>query len=266
MMAEGSHDGLVAVVTGASRGLGAGMAAAFADAGVRLGLCARTRPVEPEGAQAWTASVDVTRADEVDGFAVEVVDRFGAIDLWINNAGVLGPIGPLADADPVELEDNVGINLLGVMHGTATFARHVRYRPGTGVLVNISSGAATSPFVGWAAYCATKAAVEMVTEVVAREEGANGLRAVALSPGVVDTDMQALIRSTPAERFPDVDRFQRLYREGGYNTPAWVAQFILDRFVDGFVRRSPGGGAGGPPPHESNDEVGPVRFRVPDQV
>ncbi len=90
----------------------------------------------------------------------------------------------------------------------------------------------------------------MVTEVIAREERDRGMRAYALAPGVVDTDMQAMVRSTPADVFPAVHRFRRIHDEGGLNAPAWVARFILDRFVDAEAPSLEDGG---------------VRFRVPDQ-
>ena len=124
------------MVTGASRGLGAGMAARFADRGLGLGLCARTEPDAPDaagaGPPALTAAVDVTDAAAVDRFAAAVVERFGRIDLWINNAGLLDPIGPLRDADPAEVGRNVEVNVTGVLLGSAAFARHVRTRPGGG--------------------------------------------------------------------------------------------------------------------------------------
>ncbi|MGO8871727.1 MAG: SDR family oxidoreductase [Acidimicrobiales bacterium] len=250
----GAHGGRVAVVTGASRGLGAGLARGFGDAGLHLGLCARSRPEAPTGADAVVQSVDVTDPDAVDAFGAQVVDRFGRIDLWVNNAGVLAPIGPLADADPAALRHQLETNVLGVLHGTATFARHVRRRAGGGVLVNISSGAATKPYEGWAGYCASKAAVEMATEVVAREEAGSGLRAYALSPGVVDTDMQALIRATPPEDFPSVRRFHRIHTEGRFNSPAWISQFILERLLEDVSARGDGPDATG------------VRVRVPDEA
>ena len=134
----------MAVITGSSRGLGAGLAVHFAGRGFRLGLCGRNRPESPPGAEALVAALDVGDAAAVDRLADEVVARFGRIDLWVNNAGVLDPIGPLADADPTALERHVTTNVLGVMHGTAAFARHVRSRAGGGSLVNVSSGAATS--------------------------------------------------------------------------------------------------------------------------
>jgi NAD(P)-dependent dehydrogenase (short-subunit alcohol dehydrogenase family) len=255
-MTERRRGGLVAVITGASRGLGAGIAECWARSGVRLGLCARTTPDAPDGAGragVVTASVDVTDAGAVDDFAREVVDHFGRIDLWVNNAGVLAPIGRLADLEPSALHEHLDINVLGVAFGSSTFARHVRSRTGGGVLVNISSGAATTPYEGWGPYCASKAALEMITEVIAREELSHGLRAYALSPGVVDTDMQAMIRSTPAERFPIVGRFRQLHQEGGFNAPAWVASYILDDLVDSSDEVTADG------------EAGSVRRRVPEQ-
>jgi benzil reductase ((S)-benzoin forming) len=229
--------GRVAVITGASRGLGAGMADRLAELGMHLGLCARREPEAPasaraDGGRSVTAAVDVADPTAVERFAVEVAGRFGRIDLWINNAGVLAPIAPLRDADAAEVATNVQVNVLGVMYGCATFARHVRSRPGGGVLVNITSGAAGNPYVGWSAYCASKAAVDQVTRVVAQEEADVGLRAYAVAPGVVDTDMQAMIRSTPPERFPDVDRFLQLKLDGAFNSPAWVADHIVGLLVD----------------------------------
>jgi NAD(P)-dependent dehydrogenase (short-subunit alcohol dehydrogenase family) len=234
-----------------------------------LGLCARTLPVAPRRSRAVAAALDVTDAAAMDTFAAAVVERFGRIDLWVNNAGILEPIGPLAEADPALLRRNVEVNVLGVLHGSATFARHVRSRPGGGVLVNVSSGAATKPYVGWAAYCASKAALDMATAVVALEERHAGLRAYALSPGLVDTDMQELIRATPRERFPGVERFHRAHREGELNSAGWVARYILRELMhpnlvpadadgrsDAVRRRVPGEpdvgrGAGGGPPSAS---------------
>jgi NAD(P)-dependent dehydrogenase (short-subunit alcohol dehydrogenase family) len=232
--------GRVAVITGASRGLGAGMAVHFASAGMHLGLCARhrpnlvinTRPMARDGEviSAETplrAAVDVTDYEALSAFTDAVVDRFGRIDLWVNNAGVLEPIGPLADANPRAVARNIEVNVVGVLHGSSLFARHVRGRSGGGILINISSGAGVRPMVGWATYCATKAAVDQLTRVVALEGAPYGLEAYSVSPGVVDTDMQAMIRHTDVETFPEGERFRRMAADGTFNSPAWVAEHLL---------------------------------------
>ena len=144
-----------------------------------------------------------------------------------------------------------------MIHGSATFARHVRTRPGGGVLINVSSGAATRPYVGWATYGGAKAAVDMITEVIGREERSSGLRAHALAPGLVDTDMQALIRSTPEGDFPSVARFHKAHQDGAFNTPAWVARFIVDRLLGDADPTDDG-------PQQDAQGI-TVRVRVPDQ-
>ncbi len=228
--------GRTAVITGASRGLGAGLATAFRARGLRLGLCARTAPVLADGPDVIGSRLDVRDAPAVADFAVAVEARFGAIDLWINNAGVLEPIEALRDIEPAAARTHLEVNVLGVLFGTQAFVRHLRRRGGEGVLVNLSSGAAQKAYAGWSLYCAAKAAVDRMTECVALEEAAHGLRAYAVAPGVIDTDMQALIRATPAERFPEAPRFIERKRENRFNTPGFVAERILALAFDPGAR------------------------------
>ena len=227
---RGIGAGPVVVVTGASRGLGAGLAAGFAAAGMRLALLARNEPAVPAGAAAVSLAGDVADPDALDRLVEAAVGEFGRIDNWVNNAGLLEPVGPLADADPAAVARLVDANVTGALLGSRAFARHVRGRPGTGVLVNVSSGAASTPYEGWAPYCASKAAVDQATAVLALEGAHYGLRAHAVSPGVVDTGMQELIRSQPAERFPAVGRFVDLHARGAVNSPEWVAAYLVDLF------------------------------------
>lgn len=205
------------------------MARSFAEYGLKLGLCARHEPTPsvPATTKVVTAAVDVGEATAVHDFASRVSDRLGPIDLWINNAGVLGPVGPFRDLDAGEIADNLRTNLLGVVHGSQAFIRHRRSVGPGGVLVNISSGAASHGYAGWSAYSAAKAGVERLTEVIRKEEEASGLRAYAVSPGVVDTDMQAEVRTSTREQFPEVERFVQLHREGRLRSPSHVAEFIL---------------------------------------
>lgn len=245
------------MITGASRGLGAGIAHTLAHAGFALGLCARTRPELPTAeANGVTASVDVRDAQAMADFAAAVTAELGEIDLWINNAGVLDPISPLRDAPVDALTDHVEVNLCGVMWGTRTFAGivHDRRRPGT--LVNVTSGAARSVYAGWAVYGATKAGVDQLTRIVAAEEADHGLAAFAVAPGVVDTDMQALIRSTSPERFPSVARFHALAETGSFNSPSWVGTCILELHRGAGLADLPAWAAA---------SVDPVVLRIPDE-
>ncbi len=228
----------VAVITGASRGLGAGIANRLAERGFHLGLCSRTRPPEPPRAnRVLCETVNVTDHAALEAFAQSVTDEIGPIDLWINNAGVLDPIGPLRDAPTEQLQAHVATNLLGTMWGTQIFAKLVHNRKEPGTLINISSGAARSIYEGWATYGATKAGVEQLTQIVAAEEQAAGLRAYAVAQGVIDTDMQALIRATPRDRFTNVDRFIELKASNAYNSPAWVADRLIE--LHNFAERPP---------------------------
>src|SRR5690606_22108759 len=117
----------------------------------------------------------------------------GPIDLWINNAGVLDPIAFVRDLDPAAFQDHLAINVGGVLHGSQAYVRHLRAVGRTGVLVIVSSGAAQKPYPAWGAYCAGKAAVDLLTGVSAAEERC--VRAHAVAPGLVDTAMQEKIRS-----------------------------------------------------------------------
>lgn len=164
-------EGKVAFVSGASRGIGEALARRFAERGMRLALCARGEPVLSEGVDVLSRRIDVRDAEAVEAFTREIESRFGGVDLWVNNAGVLEPIRPLRDVRVHEFRDHLDTNLVGVFIGTRCYVRHLRRIGRGGVLVNMSSGAAWKPYAGWAAYCAGKAAVERLTEVVAAEEG-----------------------------------------------------------------------------------------------
>lgn len=219
----------VVVVTGASRGIGAGLAARFAEHGMRLALCARQRPELPAGVDgpAISEAVDVTDADAVEVFAHRVSVELGPIDLWINNAGLLGPLRPVRDQAPADSSTLLEVNVGGVLNGSASYIRHRRAHGGGGVLVNISSGSALRGTSGWAVYAASKAAVDRITEAIVEEEAESAMRAYAVAPGVVDTAMQAAIRATPESDFPDVARFRKLERTGAFNDADWVADHIV---------------------------------------
>jgi benzil reductase ((S)-benzoin forming) len=227
--------GKVVVITGASRGIGAGLAEAFAARGMRLALCARSPCEVPRGAEGVAMQVDVADAGAVQRFAAMVASRLGAIDLWINNAGVLEPVAPLRDIASEAFLDHLRVNVMGVVHGSQAYIAHVRAVDRQGVLLNISSGAAWQGYAGWAAYCAGKAAVDRISECIQLEEG-DRLRVHAVAPGVIDTDMQELIRSCTPEQFPLVERFRDMKARGAFNSIAFVAEHLLRYAFDPDAR------------------------------
>lgn len=228
--------GRVAVITGASRGLGAGMAHFFLTHGMRIAVCARTQPPFDDDDRSLVRAFDVTDQAAVASFCAETVDRFGHIDLWINNAGLLAPIGPLRENDPAEFARHIAVNVVGTFHGCQAFIRHLHERRGEGILINISSGAARNAYAGWSAYCAGKAAVDRMSESIALEETHHGLRVHAVAPGVIDTEMQSMIRQCDPSQFPQVQKFVDLKEKDNFSTPDFVADGILKLCFDPAYR------------------------------
>lgn len=152
------------------------------------------------------------------------MERVGPVDLWVNNAGVTGPIADLVDMDAQEAATVVAVNVLGVLHGSQSFVRHRRQVGGGGILVNVSSGAARAPQPGLGLYCATKIAVQMLTDAVNAEEGARGLRAYAVEPGAVQTDMLNGICAASPERFASAAVLRSMREAGRVSSPQHVAR------------------------------------------
>lgn len=188
------------MITGASRGIGAEAARVFAAAGANVALLARSQGAITElaneiGAQAIAISCDVSDFGQMAAAVEQTVQKFGGLDVLINNAGVIDPISHLADVDPDAWGQVIDINVKGVFNGMRTVLPVMKANGG-GSILTISSGAAHHAIEAWSHYCASKAAVNMLTRCVDLEESANGIRAIGLSPGTVATEMQREIKAS----------------------------------------------------------------------
>ncbi|TVS03278.1 MAG: SDR family oxidoreductase [Rhodobacteraceae bacterium] len=190
--------GQVVLITGASRGIGAEAARAFLAAGAQVGIAARSAEALKTLAKetgALPLTCDVADFNAVAAAVSEMQSRFGRLDVLVNNAGVIEPIAPLAQADPVVFGALIDINLKGVFHGMRA-ALPVMQAQGAGTIITVGSGAAHNALEGWGAYCASKSGALMLTRVADLEARGRGVRVMSLSPGTVATEMQRTIRDS----------------------------------------------------------------------
>ncbi|AKP89953.1 SDR family oxidoreductase [Achromobacter ruhlandii] len=227
----------IAILTGASRGIGAAMARGLAKPGTRLITLARREDPElaayarSQDAQLEQVSVDLSDLAAAEAAARRICDtlpRDARRYLLINNAGTVHPVsGTDALIDGPAIAAAFNLNVTAVMLLTARFLAAVEDLQADRRVLNISSGAGRNPNAGWGVYCATKAALDMYSRVVKQEQGENGARVVSLAPGIVDTDMQAAIRSSDPKSFPALAKFQDFHATGKLSSPANVASRIL---------------------------------------
>lgn len=188
------------MITGASRGIGAEAARVFANAGANVALLARSQDeiaalAGEIGNRAIAIPCNVARYVEMYSAVATTVQAFGGLDVLINNAGVVDPISHLGDADPDAWGQLIDINVKGVFNGIHAALPALR-ASGGGSVFTISSGAAHHAIEAWSAYCASKAAVNMLNRSLHLEEAENGIRAIGLSPGTVATEMQRVIKAS----------------------------------------------------------------------
>jgi len=208
----------VVLITGGSRGLGAGLVGSFLELGDTVATCSRSPSEAVEG---WAAglpdrfhheSVDLTEAEPREAFIAGVIERFGRVDVLVNNAGVARH-GVLPLMREEEIEEVIGLNLKATIAVTRLVSRQM-LRQRSGRIVNISSVGGLSGYRGLSVYSATKAALDGLTRSLARELGSRGITVNSVAPGYLQTEMSygldddqlaQITRRTPIGRLGELE-------------------------------------------------------------
>jgi 3-oxoacyl-[acyl-carrier protein] reductase len=220
--------GKVAIVTGASKGIGAGIARSLAEAGAsvvvnyassRDGADRVVAQIKAAGGKAIAVQGDVSKASDVKRVFDETKKAFGALDVLVNNAGVY-EFGPLESVTEQEFHREFDINVLGTLLATQESLKH--FGPNGGSVINLSSVTSANPVPNSVVYSATKSAVDSITRSLAKELGARKIRVNAIAPGGVETEgthrlgvigsdfEKQLIAGTPLGRIGQPDDIARL--------------------------------------------------------
>lgn len=187
--------GKVTVVTGGTEGIGLAIAETFAKAGADVAICSRStnkvndakKYLKDQGYEVLGESVDVSQKDSLHDFAQNVENKYGGIDIWVNNAGII-VYKKIIDTTDDEWQQIMNINVNSVFYGSK-IAAEMMIKRGGGVLINASSFASIMPSLGGGAYAATKAAISSMTRSLAAELAPHNIRVNGYIPGVIVTKM-----------------------------------------------------------------------------
>tara|TARA_B100001094_G_scaffold44418_1_gene39195 strand:- start:12282 stop:13028 length:747 start_codon:yes stop_codon:yes gene_type:complete len=222
------------LVTGASKGIGLELALCLANSGVNVILLARDTPVLKTSLElvqsisplSTSIGCDLASNESIDKAISSLKSDFKILDGIVHNAGMISPIMPMNKASSDAWAVNIQVNLIGVqrltqgLYSMMKASEHCR-------VTTISSGASLRPIESWSSYCVAKAGQDMWARCLAAEGKSDGISAISIAPGIVDTDMQKEIRSADSEDFPSRLSFVGYYENGDLSDPRDVAKKLM---------------------------------------
>ncbi|CAM3259269.1 SDR family oxidoreductase [Nocardioides dubius] len=231
----------VVVVTGGTRGIGFGLAREFLARGSRVVICGRTSEAVEQaleslggGNHATGLATDVTDRAAVQALWDHAVATFGRVDVWVNNAGVSAPRGPLSAAPTGEVATVVDINLIGTLNGAAVASAGLAAQPGGGWIWNMEGfGSRGEHQPGMAIYGASKRAVQYLTEALVREVEGSAVKVGYLSPGIVATDLLVRDYDADPEGFEKAKKIFNILGDKVETVTPWLAQQVLGASKNG---------------------------------
>ena len=237
-MAEFSLEGKVAVITGASRGIGRAIALRYAQAGARMVVSSRkldnvqavADEIVKSGGEALPFQAHVGRPEDVIALVQHAIDTFGRLDIAVNNAATNPHFGPLLDADEGQWDKILDTNLKGAFRVCKAVVPHMT-ASGGGKIINMASIAGLRPSPGMGVYSVSKSALIMLTQVLAHELGSNNIQVNAIAPGVIKTRFSQVLWQMPQFAEPILNRLP-LSRFGEPEDVAGLALYLASPASD----------------------------------
>src|SRR6056297_757012 len=204
-------NGKVALITGASSGIGRATAELFASNGAKVVVAARRQDeldslvaaIEARGGQATAVQTDVSVATEVERMVKHAIKTFGRLDYAVNNAGIEGRFAPITELAESDWDQVLGINLMGMFLGMQQQARAMLAAGNGGAIVNVGSVNSFLGFATGAAYCTSKHGLIGLTTSVSAELASQGIRVNLVCPGIIDTPMHHRLRGIVGDEMYD---------------------------------------------------------------
>ena len=224
----------VLVITGGSKGIGRGIIAAYLSNATSVFSIARTVNTELTNNGVTQIALDLTQTNLLEATLINIFNLLDKAKLrkitLINNAGTLGTIAPLDELKPDIIEKTITLNTTVPFILSSLFINYFKDWEVEKSIINITSGAALKPYFGWSVYCSSKAAINMLTQTIATEQAdaKYTVKALAIAPGVVDTNMQTEIRQSNKSNFKDIERFITLKEDGALNDAVTVGKKIFE--------------------------------------